>query len=443
MKLSEVSEEDIAKGKCLNDWQGKFMSMFDDELVIVRTGVGAGKSYGLAAWLVLQCCKKPGIRGIIIAQSFDALDKVLVMDIRQRCENMGVYYKYNKNAKEITFANGSKLMCYSAQNPTGLLGLSEIAILAIDEAAYCPEEVYNFAADRMRGSKYSSMIRLISSPQSMAANNWFTNLCKKYPDKVITASSLDNPFSGDKYKENLKERYGEGTDLYRQQVLGELFDTDVASQIIFRKDFPTEKKYEDKLCYMGVDCAGLGADYDSFAVVDKYGVREIVKRNDGDTFVKANLIQTLTDKYQVSKYCVDATGGYGNAIIDLMKEKNILMEPINFSQKAFDKDKHPNARTEMYIELVRAIRNGFWVPDEVRIDMLAMQSSINNKGQLFLLPKELAKKTLGRSPDAADSVALAVYAMNHFANGAADKPADAEKAAEIADKYLKYFSMYN
>ena len=133
MDLTKVSEEDIAKGKCLNAWQGKFMSMFDDDLVIVRTGVGAGKSYGLAAWLVMQCCKKPGIRGIIIAQSFDALDKVLVLDIRNRCDNMGVWYKYNKNSKEIEFANGSKLMCYSAQNPQGLLGLSEIAILAIDE----------------------------------------------------------------------------------------------------------------------------------------------------------------------------------------------------------------------------------------------------------------------------------------------------------------------
>lgn len=441
MKLEDMTDEDIAKGKGISRWQSNFLTRFDDDLLIFRTGVGAGKSEGLAIWLTMQCIQKPGIRGIIIAQSYDALDRVLVTAIRKRCVMLGANITYNKNARTITFGNGSVLMGYSAQNAVSLLGLTEIAILAIDEAAYIPEEVYNFASDRLRGSKYKTMVRLISSPQSMAANNWFTEICKKYPDKVITATSLDNPFTKQSYKEGLKERYCEGSDLYRQQVLGELFDTDVASQIVFRKDFIQNKKDEDNITYMGIDCSGLGADFDCYAVIDKYGVKEIQKRNDIDTFGKANLTCSLIDKYGAKEKCVDATGGYSQGLQDVLKERNISLNPINFSQKAFDPVKYPNARTEMYMELAHEIRNGFWVPDSVRVEILAMQSAINNKGQIFLLPKDDVKKIIGHSPDEADAVALAVYAMRHY--GKNSDITDDKKAEEIASKYLSYFRMYN
>ena len=86
---------------------------------------------------------------------------------------------------------------------------------------------------------------------------------------------------------------------------------------------------------------------------------------------------------------------------------------INFAQAAYNKDLYPNCRTEMYIELAKAVKNGFWVNDEVKEELLAQSVFINNKGNQQLVPKEEVKKILGHSPDLCDSVALAVYAMNH------------------------------
>jgi hypothetical protein len=80
-------------------------------------------------------------------------------------------------------------------------------MLAMDEAAYLAREVYDFSRDRMRGGKYPPMVRLISSPVNDQLENWFKELCLKYPDCVVNASTLDNPFVSEEFKNELKERY--------------------------------------------------------------------------------------------------------------------------------------------------------------------------------------------------------------------------------------------
>lgn len=420
----------------LSSWQKRFaIDHFDDDLRIACTGVSAGKSYALSIWLVLQCLKNPGIRGIIIAQNYRALTMVLIREIMKRCQELGVDV-HNKGNIEIIFPNGSVLFAFSAENPDSILGLSEIALLAIDESAYCTEEIYNNARDRMRGSKFPSKVRLISSPSTLGrVQNWFSAVCKKYPDKVIHATALDNPFTSEQFKNELKERYGEGTNLYRQQVLGEIFDTDVASQIIFRKDFPAVKQNNGKLYYLGYDASGLGSDNDEIVVIDQFGMVDYHEMNQGDTFQKVAVISKFKDQYQFDNAFADGTGGYSTGVLDVAKQKGIMIEGINFAQKAFNSELYPNARTEMYLELAKAVKGGFWVNDTVKEELLAQGVSINGRGQQQLLPKEEVKKILGHSPDLCDAVALAVYAMNH---SNATGTYSAQQAADIADKYLYY-----
>lgn len=425
----------------LSAWQGEYIfKRFDDDLAIACCGVGSGKSAGLAIWLVMQCCKKPGIRGIMVAQTHDALQKALLREIRAFCEWAHIDYTI-QNRKEIHFPNGSHLFGYSAENPTAVLGLSEIALLAIDEAAYIPEEMYNYCRDRMRGSKYKSMTRLISSPNSLAkVNNWFGNLVKKYPSKVIYASSMDNRFSSDEYKAELKERYQEGTNLYRQQVLGEIVDSDVASQIIFRQEFPLTKRDNGKDYWLGMDASGVGADSDMYVIVDKYGMVDYIEKVEANTQQKVGIVDMLHNKYKFKTGNIDCTGGYGQGVYDICQDKNIPVNSVNFAQKAIDLDKYPNARTEIYLELAKAVREGFWVNDIVKEELLAQALFINNRGQGQLVPKDDVKKILGHSPDLCDAVALAVYAMNH---GEQMPEYSAKKASDIANKYLQFFKVYH
>lgn len=416
----------------ISKWQQDYIfDRFDDDLAIAQTAISAGKTAALAMWIVLQCCKKPGIRGIIVAQTHKALANVLIAEIEGFCHYSKIDYNYNRSSQQITFSNGSHLFAFSAENPTAVLGLSEISLLAIDEAAYCNEEIYNYSRDRMRGGKYKSMVRLISSPCTLGrVENWFSTIVKKYPEKVVRATYLDNPFTEPTFKKELEERYVIGSNLFRQQCLGEIFDTDVASQIIMRSQFPSVKNNSDTTYFMGVDCSGLGSDSDMFAVIDKYGMIEYKELQLGDTFQKSTIATSLFDKYKVKMCNIDGTGGYGQGLYDLLQSKAYSSSMINFAQGAYNKDIFPNARTEMYLELAKAIKNGFYVNDIVKEELLAQSVFINNKGNQQLVPKEEVKKILGHSPDLCDAVALAVYAMNH-------NPVDVQKQYDDAvKKYL-------
>lgn len=415
----------------LSKWQRKFiLDGFDDDLRIACTSVSAGKSYALSIWIVLQCLKNPGIRGIIIAQNYRALTLVLIREIKNRCNEFGITIEHNKSNNELVFPNGSILYGFSAESPDAVLGLTEISLLAIDEAAYTNEEIYNNARDRMRGSKYPSRVRLISSPSNTRVQNWFSTICKLHSDKVIHATAFDNPFTSQSFKDELVERYGEGTPLYRQQVLGEIFDADVVSQIIKRSDFRQDKSSNDNVYYLGMDCSGMGADKDVIVIIDKYGIVDISEFSHADIFIKVNRINDYYNKYHFKFGYLDNTGGYGQGILDLCKSKNLPIDGINFANKAFNEELYPNTRTEMYLEAAKEIKDGFYVYDNVKEEFIAQELTINNKGQSTLVPKKDIKEVLGHSPDYSDAVSLALYAKNH---GQIDRN---EEYSNAVDEYL-------
>lgn len=420
----------------LSAWQKDFIfDRFNDDLAVACCGISSGKSSALAIWIVLQCCKKPGIRGIITAQTYRALTKVLIQEIRTFCDWAKIDYYYSKGANEIHFSNGSVLFAYSAENPNAVLGLSEISLLAMDEAAYASEEMYNFCADRCRGGKYKTMTRLISSPNSHErVQNWFSELVRKYPNKVVTATAFDNRFTDDEFKQKLKERYIEGSNLYKQQVLGQIIDTDVDSQIVFRDDFATHKANHSTLTFLGMDCSGLGTDSDVIVICDKYGIVETKAMQQASTIEKVALLAELYNKHKFKHGFLDNTGGYGQGILDLAVAKGLPITGVNFAQKAYSED-YPNARTEMYLEAAKSIRtDGFYVDDVCKQEFLAQSVTINNRGQQQLVPKDLVKQVLGHSPDTSDACSLAIYAMNH----SSVKKDEIKKARDIADRYL-YF----
>ena len=429
----------------LSKWQKRFVvDGFDDPLRIAVTGIGSGKSRALAVWIVLQCLRKPGLRGIVLAQIYKTLTRVLVREIQVVSSLMGISYEYNKSSMEMVFPNQSTLYFYSGENATGVLGLSQIDLLAMDEAAYLAREVYDFSRDRMRGGIYKPMVRLISSPVNDQLENWFRDLCVRYPDCVVNAATFDNPFVSAEFIQELKDRYIEGSTLYQQQVLGLFLDTDIASQLVKRADFlATKMPPKSQTTWLGADFSGgVGCDYDCVAVVDETGVLEVIEDSGLNTQQKVTAIHMMWSKYSPASAYGDNTGGFGQGAIDLSEEKGMLLHRANFSAKPFNEDLYPNLRTEAYAELARDIRAGFWIPEDIRSELLAQQVTIDNRGRIALVPKELVKKALGRSPDRADAIALANYARNHGC-ATAGTGYSAQQAQQVGDRYLQYFLANN
>ena len=249
----------------LSPFQVEFMRRKDVPLVILQTGVGAGKSRALAWWCIYRAMK--GERILAVAQNYRALVEVLFREIQIVCAQLGIDFDENKGSKVIRIGGGA-IYGATGDNPKGILGFTDFTCAVFDEAAYLPEEAYHFVCDRLRGENVDEpMMRFTSSPSSDPAAAWFRKLCAENPQCVIRASSLDNAFTSKKYKLSLIKRYGIGTNLYKQQVLGEFLDSDLEDTLfthdvieaVHNRVVP-DRCFMDDFAVIGLDCARFGGD---------------------------------------------------------------------------------------------------------------------------------------------------------------------------------------
>ena len=424
-------------------FQMEMMKRDDEKLLIACCGVSSGKTYAASIYIAKQLVEQKRI--IAGAQNFTALDRVLFNQVIQRLREWNVPYDYSRSAKEIKVAENGIVYGATSENPDAILGLSECHCLILDEASYLDEMLFQWGCDRLRGRTVQTpKIRLYTSPDNMNQSHaWFINLCREHPNAVINASALDNKYTSQAFKEDLLQRYPPGTPLYEQQILGHITDTDIATQIVRRADFITAKlpspSYDH---WMGCDFSGgVNCDADVVAIIDSTGVVEIVSDNELNTQQKVAAIKMMYDKYNPKSNYVDNTGGYGKGAIDLATEKNISLNGVNFAQKPFAEE-YPNLRVEAFLELARDIKRGFWVPNDVKDELLVFQSYIDTKGRIALIDKQDIKKALGHSPDKSDAIALANYARNH-GGATVGQGYSAQQAQSVGDKYLQFFLANN
>lgn len=393
----------------LSKFQEQFIKMADEPIVILTTGVGAGKTRIAAVWTVMEAIKKK-CRTIAAAQNYRALTEVLFREIEQLLIEMKIKYRYTKGQKFV-LCNGSEIFGATAENPNAILGFTDISNAIIDEAAYCPEELYNYITDRMRGANIKQgKVRLISSPSSQIKYRWFKDLCKKYSVKVIRATTYDNPFTSDEYKKSQEEKYGKGTPLYRQQILGEFLDDNFINQIVGYSDFSKISIEGNTEYNFGIDCAGYGVDYNVITVSNNSRVIEIIKIQQANTFDMATRVKELYEKYRPKRINLDAGGGYSNGLYDTISLTcHCEINQVNFGGKP-KSDQYANIRAEMYLTAAKRIKEGFYIDDNAaKEEFTVTQYFLNNSGRSAIIPKEEIKKILGRSPDTADSIVLSMY----------------------------------
>ena len=388
----------------LSHFQKEFIDRSDDPLLVLATGVSAGKSKVAGLWCVFETIKKP-CRIIASAQNFKALSEVLFREIKYWLDYFEIKYKYNFGQKFV-LQNGSEIFGASAENPEGILGFTDISAAIIDEAAYCPEELYHYIGDRMRGEGIVAKYRLISSPSNQQKAKWFTDLCMNNPSCVIHASALDNPFTTPEFKESLKKRYGVGSSLYRQQVLGEFIETDSSDALITIDKFSSSALQNDEEYVIGCDAARFGVDRTVVILRNSYQIVDKVVLHKSDTFEIVSAINSLTAGRKVKAIYIDGTGGYGGGIADTLRLHNSNVYEINFGGKSPD-DMCANNRAYMYQKLRDAILEGFYVDDpEIKEEICAQRIKLSNNGLFQLVPKDEIKEYLKRSCDLSDALAL-------------------------------------
>ena len=155
--------------------------------------------------------------GLLVGYTYKNLKRGALAKLYEVCG--GFIQRHHKTDKEITFANGSRLLYASAENYEDIRGL-EASYLWIDEAAMVPEEAYEVSIGRLSQSD-QPFTWVTTTPRGM---NW---LYRRYMEdereigtyRMWQMSSLENPYLSDAYKGTLKAEYAD--EWYKQEVEGE------------------------------------------------------------------------------------------------------------------------------------------------------------------------------------------------------------------------------
>lgn len=160
--------------------------------------------------------------------------------------------------------------------------------------------------------------------------------------------------------------------------------------------------------FIGADIARHGNDKTIF--IKRQGMKVLDYRvySKLDTVqVSAELINFAGNKNIVCN--IDDTG-VGGAVTDIIKNSGQAHNAINFAQEAKDKNKYPNAISEMWFETANDI-DKMDIPDirELKDELSNRIYTYDNHGRRRVEKKDDFKKRFGRSPDWADAFLLSFY----------------------------------
>lgn len=411
----------------MSQFQLDFLERINDSLLILVTGVGAGKTRVAAYTIVLKMLD--GWRVLAIAQNSKALKMVLFRDILKILMTLLPDYDpskyYNKSEGHIGMPPDFGEACCDGgtdENPSGILGFTEYDGVVIDEASRICLEMRNNAEDRNRGKGIVPWSRYLSSPNMEQPEPWFADECRKHPDCVIHATSFDNEFTTEEYKQRLKERYGEGSTLYKQQVLGLILEGDGTDAIFLRAvlqnsmGMPFNDRFAATMyCAVGVDCARFGDDDSVVCIRFGYWCGDSLKVLHGrDSYEISDAIDDfyiLARERRVTVRRENVDMAYGSGVVDVRREKGHRnVYEVGFGDGPADKEHFLNVRAELYFRAQAWFNGGGIIRDaKLSEELRAQRYKIIKENKFKLVDKEIIKEFLGRSPDRSDAFALTFY----------------------------------
>ena len=409
--------------------QDLIFDYFDDEETteILYGGAAAGgKSYGACAFTIIKCLQYPNIRVGLARNELTTLKKTTIVSLMEVLSdwnlNTDEHYKYNSTTGEITFMNGSKIVClelrYLPSDPNYTrLGGQLLTFAIIDEAGEVDEKGKQILQSRlgrwMNGDLGIKPLLLMTCNPSK--NFLYRDFYQPSKDnllpthrKFIQSLVLDNPFINTLYVDNLqkslsmqdRERLINGNWDYENSPDALMtFDTILN---IFIDDYTPDEKGKR---YISADIA-FTSDKAVIMVWDDLTLIDIIVNPDGKI---EEVIKEKAKEYKVSPQNISYdSDGVGKYLMNYLKSA----KPIVNNARALREENYENLKTQLYFKMAETINNG-----SLKILNTKYQSIIIDElqqvkykpservGKIAMISKGEVKRVLGHSPDFSDAMA--------------------------------------
>lgn len=417
-------------------WKGQYELMTSDSMfTFLICGRGYGKSFVVAHKIFQEA--RAGRPCIVVSPTFKQLTFSIFGELRNLLRQVPLRWSFDSTTNSFE-VDGTMVYGFTANNGNyeKMRGISA-ATLFLDEAREYEKIVMDTALPCLRGFG-KPRIFVTTSPKGM---NWLgleirRRQREKDPDfRLITGTSYENR-SLDKSFFAMMEKNLAG-DFLRQELYGEIIDSDMEDtlfgfSLLEAMEDPKRdgRPFADELAVIGLDCARFGGD--QTCGVLRIGRRVVAVRRLGktDTSEAVDMVRSLADVcagFGVRLDCVCVDAAYGGGVIDMLRTLKYDVFEVNFSERSPDPN-YFNMRAFMYFKAKEWIGEGGFARDEaLREDLSAQRYFIHADKSFRLIPKELLKKTLGRSPDTSDAFALTFY------DGALGLGADLNRKRTLGD----------
>ena len=378
----------------------------------IMGGRGIGKSVICSILAAIKFNENK--RVLILAQTNKAISENIFKELLYWLDKFKMTYKPNMTNLTIDNGHGGRIITGSYEGLSNIRGLTNISLAICDEIALAPPDLFAVLSPVLRGEGIVPMIRFATTPRFAS---WWNRYVIENNVEYAYAKTIDNTFLT---KESIELMAKSITDerLKQQELEGIMLDGAGDNIIIGTKDFMAVKPNEffnSQRYYIGCDCSGFGKDNNAIVIRNDQEIIKIIKRQVASSEELFALIESFirTKGYDPEYIAIDLA--YGNALYErLVTRYNTILVP--FSGKS-ENDSYYNKRSEMYFNLVKAIKEGFYVEDlDVRYDLT--NTTYTLKGDKILLdPKDIIKEVIGHSPDVCDALALTfLYKYNNIRN---------------------------
>lgn len=394
-------------------------------------GAGGGKSWIGAEWELAMCLNYPGVRYFMAREELKSLKDTTVKTFFKVAKHHDVTdtFRYYEHYSAIRFYNGSEIalleLKYTPSDPLfERFGSTEYTGGLIEEAGKVHFNAFDTLKSRVGrhlNEKYNipKKVLITFNPKK----NWLYHTFYKPHKEGTLESGYEFIQSLAVENDKIDKGYIESLDEIKDQTLkkrlkyGEWeYEDDPLSLVsyerllnIFTNEFvPSGRKY------ITADIARFGADTTKIRIWDGLRVIEKLTRSHLKITESADLIKKSANKYRIpmSQVMVDEDG-VGGGVVDILHCKGFVANSSPLFGDNFDMLKSQcgyklaellNSDSIYENESSPAIRDQ--IVEE--LEQLKRKNNDSDKKQA-IMPKEIIKDLIGRSPDDLDTFIMRAY----------------------------------
>lgn len=429
--------------------QSRALKILEDEQTIelyYGGAAGGGKSSIGCLWQLKRRLKYPGSKGLIGRAVLKTLKETTLQTFFEIAKlqqvKRGVHFDLTtaqdkEHPNCLVFINGSiiflkDLYAYPNDPDFDELGSLELTDAFIDESPQVTAKAKGIVRSRIRYklNEFRLMPKLLmtGNPSKGWAYSEFyrpSKLGDIRPDKkFIQALPNDNPYLPDSYIESLK-----GLDKNsKERLLFGNWEYDDSPNSLCNYDsilaiFENDHVKQEGEKYITADIARFGSDKAIIAVWHGWVVIEFQVFKKSSMIEIQNCINALRSKYGIPKhFCLADEDGIGGGVVDNCGISGFINNSSPIEEEGLlgkEKKNYQNLQAQCIFKLADKINeNSIFVKAELTDewdaelveDMETIESyKSDTDGKLRILPKELVREKIGRSPDWRDVIMMRVY----------------------------------